>query len=323
MNSSGIISRQEATDLLNDYGVRSIPFLVLVDFEMARIRVFRTDIPLPPHVRADFTGNYIPTGSTFSFKKYPVPIDRYRKSFDLVQDEIRKGNTFLLNLTFPTSVETTLTPREIFLYSQAACKIMLENEFVCFSPELFVKMESGTITTFPMKGTRRMHEGAARLLLDDKKEIAEHATVADLLRNDLSRVARSVEIIRWRYLQQINTHAGPILQMSSEIAGKLDKNWNRKLGSILFELLPAGSVTGAPKQKTVEIIRKAEDNDRGYYTGICANYDGTCLTSYVMIRFIECLPEGLWFRSGGGITHMSRVEDEYNEMIDKVYVPIV
>ena len=87
------------------------------------------------------------------------------------------------------------------------------------------------------------------------------------------------------------------------------------------KLLPAGSISGAPKQKTVEIIREAERSDRGYYTGVFGIFDGRDLDSAVNIRYIEQTDHGLQFRSGGGITAMSKMEDEYQEMMDKVYVP--
>jgi para-aminobenzoate synthetase component 1 len=87
-------------------------------------------------------------------------------------------------------------------------------------------------------------------------------------------------------------------------------------------LLPAGSVTGAPKQKTVDVIREAEKADRGYYTGIGGIFDGNNLDSAVLIRFIENHSGKMHFRSGGGITFLSDARSEYHELIDKVYVPI-
>jgi para-aminobenzoate synthetase component 1 len=87
--------------------------------------------------------------------------------------------------------------------------------------------------------------------------------------------------------------------------------------------LPAGSISGAPKKKTIEIIRQAEITERGYYTGIFGIFDGSALDSGVMIRFIEQKNDQMIFRSGGGITVNSQPEQEYREMIDKVYVPFV
>jgi para-aminobenzoate synthetase component I len=88
------------------------------------------------------------------------------------------------------------------------------------------------------------------------------------------------------------------------------------------KLLPAGSVSGAPKPKTLEIIRNVEGGNRGYYTGVFGVFDGNTLDSGVMIRFIEQENGKLYYRSGGGITTQSVVSSEYQEVIDKVYVPL-
>ena len=88
-------------------------------------------------------------------------------------------------------------------------------------------------------------------------------------------------------------------------------------------ILPAGSVTGAPKKKTLEIIKSVEGYSRGYFTGIVGLFDGSQFDSGVMIRFVEQTENGLIFKSGGGITVNSNWENEYQEMIDKVYVPII
>jgi para-aminobenzoate synthetase component 1 len=111
--------------------------------------------------------------------------------------------------------------------------------------------------------------------------------------------------------------------MSSEICGDLPADYRLRLGEILFKMLPAGSVTGAPKEKTVEIIRSAESYDRGFYTGIFGFFDGQSLVSAVSIRFIEQINGGLVFKSGGGITALSQVESEYLEMLKKIYVPVL
>ena len=163
---------------------------------------------------------------------------------------------------------------------------------------------------------------AKEVLLRDEKEAAEHATITDLIRNDLSRVASEVTVTRYRYLDELHTHCGRLLQMSSEIRGRLPENYHEKLGSLFFELLPAGSITGAPKKKTVEIIREAETYDRGFYTGVMGYFDGKNLDSAVMIRFLEHTDGGFVYKSGGGITFRSTARSEYEEMIQKIYVPI-
>ena len=159
-------------------------------------------------------------------------------------------------------------------------------------------------------------------ILADKKEEAEHATIVDLIRNDLSQVASEVTVSRYRYIDELQTNKGRLLQVSSEIRGKLPDDWNGNLGTMLFSLLPAGSITGAPKKKTMEIIAEAETYQRGFYTGVMGYFDGNRLDSAVMIRFLEQAGDQLLFKSGGGITSQSDLQSEYNEMKQKVYVPI-
>ena len=208
--------------------------------------------------------------------------------------------------------------------SEARYRIWWEDHFTVFSPEIFITIdESGCIRSYPMKGTIDAKQFmAAQQLLDNKKERAEHATIVDLIRNDLSIVASNVRVTQYRYIEEIQTHRGGLLQSSSTIAGQLPDHYQEKLGDIIFQLLPAGSISGAPKNQTVQIIQEAEISKRGYYTGICGIFDGKKLDSGVMIRFIEKTDAGLVFRSGGGITAQSNGEEEYQEMIDKVYFPM-
>jgi para-aminobenzoate synthetase component 1 len=94
------------------------------------------------------------------------------------------------------------------------------------------------------------------------------------------------------------------------------------LGDLLFSLLPAGSISGAPKKKTIETIQESEACPRGYYTGVAFYFDGEHIDSCVMIRFIEKVNGEYFYRSGGGITVNSDMEKEYQELNDKIYVPI-
>ena len=91
---------------------------------------------------------------------------------------------------------------------------------------------------------------------------------------------------------------------------------------MLLKMLPAGSISGAPKDKTVAIIEDVEVIPRNYYTGIAGIFDGKNLDCGVCIRFIEQEQNALYFRSGCGITSMSDPLLEYNEMINKIYVPV-
>ena len=210
--------------------------------------------------------------------------------------------------------------------------------FVCFSPETFVRIKGGRIYSYPMNGTLDASlPNAEKLLMEDQKEAAEHATIVDLIRNDLSRVAEDVRVDKYRYIDVLHTNKGNILQTSSEISGRLPEDYPHHLGEILDAQLPAGSITGAPKDKTMQIIQEAEGYDRGFYTGIMGIYDQGELNSAVMIRFIEeeeVFPSKtenrmnyeairkLYFKAGGGITSKSDCRKEYEEVIQKIYLPI-
>jgi para-aminobenzoate synthetase component 1 len=250
-------------------------------------------------------------------------LQNYQPKFTFVVDQIHKGNSFLTNLTQPTEVQTNLSLLDLFQFGSAKYKLWLKNQFVVLSPETFVRIQGRTISSFPMKGTIDASiENAAKMILNDPKEKAEHATIVDLIRNDLSLVAENVDVKRYRYVEKLTTNRQDLLQVSSEISGQLPENFYSRLGDILFALLPAGSITGAPKPKTMEIIEQAEEYERGFYTGICGWFDGENLDSAVMIRFIEQEGEQLIFKSGGGITSQSDLNKEYIELIQKVYVPI-
>lgn len=252
----------------------------------------------------------------------PSPAE-YRKAFDKVLAEISFGNSYLLNLTFQSKLTCNLSLGEIFELSKAKYKLWFRNQFVVFSPETFVQIKNGHISSFPMKGTIDASvAGAENILMTDGKEAAEHNTIVDLIRNDLAMVSEDVVVEKFKYIEKIKTHKGDLLQMSSKITGRLADNYLENLGETILKLLPAGSITGAPKPETLRIIRESENYKRGYYTGIFGYFDGENLDSAVMIRFIERVGEDLVFKSGGGITSLSDFQKEYEELIQKIYVPL-
>ncbi len=175
-----------------------------------------------------------------------------------------------------------------------------------------------------MKGTIEAKiKNAKEKILSNKKETAEHVMVVDLLRNDLSIAAKRVRVEKFRYIEKIKAGEKELLQVSSKISGELEKNWNQKLGDILLSMLPAGSISGTPKKKTLELIKKIENYERGFFTGIFGVYKNKTLKSAVMIRFIEKQENSLIYKSGGGITIDSDLFSEYKELVDKIYVPFV
>ncbi len=312
---------------MNVWGKNRVPFLFILDFELEKPIVFPlTDIEgsglkfsIGNHQIEKVKGS---ADQNNLLQKVPISFETYQSGFQNVMNGIQGGDTYLLNLCYSTKIVSDLSLEEIFEKANAPYKLLWPGKFVVFSPEQFVSIRNGVIRTFPMKGTIDASiPGAEQILLEDLKEQEEHATVVDLLRNDLSIVASKVTVDRYRFISKIHTRGKTLLQTSSEISGRLEDEYHEHLGDILHALLPAGSVSGAPKKKTVEIIHATELEKRGYYTGVFGVFDGQNLDSAVMIRMIEQRPDGYYYRSGGGITYRSETKSEYQEMIDKVYIP--
>jgi len=256
------------------------------------------------------------------FSVIPNKFEDYKRKFDKLQNYLQNKDISLANLTERTRIETNLSLENIFALSQSAYQIYISNEFVCFSPERFVKIAEGQISTNPMKGTIDADiPNAEKIILEDEKEIAEHNATVQLLREELSAVAENVRTSRFRYIDKLHTNRKNLLQVSSEIVGDLPADYKQHIGTILFSLLPAGSISGKPKQRAVEILREIEGLNRNYYCGIAGYFDGETLDSAVLIRFIEQDSGDLYFRSGGGITINSICEKEYQEVLNKVYLP--
>lgn len=329
-------AREQAIKRMNELGKNNHPFVFIINYLQDISYIEEISDINPSEVLYDLNGftNRFTNQSNASemppfsknriqWQSFPQSFDSYRHSFSIVQKHIFAGNSFLTNLTCQTPIETNLTLRDIFIYSKAMYKLWIKDEFTIFSPEIFVRIRQGKITSYPMKGTIDASlPMAEKQLMNDPKEAAEHATIVDLIRNDLSMVADGVTVSRYRYIDKLETNRGLILQTSSEIQGTLPDNYCENLGNIIFKLLPAGSITGAPKDKTMQIIDEAETYERGFYTGVMGYFDGSELDSAVMIRFVEQKEGRLYYKSGGGITCQSDAESEYNEMKQKIYVPI-
>lgn len=314
-------------DEINRLGKQGDPFLFLIDAFARKGMVFRLDEPSFLLYSINGTsGSQVgkPLFGRVEWDVFPVSYSKYSEGFRLAMKHILRGDTFLLNFTQPSRIKTNLTLEELFLGSSARYKVCLPGVFTCFSPETFVTIDAGgKIASHPMKGTADdSEENAMEKLLGDSKEIAEHHTIVDLIRNDLSRVAENVVVEKFRYVEKITTNRSNLLQVSSKITGQLAPDWKHRLGDIFSALLPAGSVTGAPKTATLEIIRRAEQYERGWYTGIAGIFDGQTVDSGVMIRFVENQNGQMVFKSGGGVTFQSQCRSEYQEMIKKIYVPV-
>ena len=319
---------------MNFYGINGIKFLFIVDFEMKFPVIMELADTEKHNIKyfIDGTGGFngykynMLEKNKLKIQKNPVKFEVYEKAFNKVVKHEKAGNSYLVNLTFKNPVKINLDLPEIFYKSRSKYKLYFKNsfqEFVLFSPETFINITGGKIFTYPIKGTIDAGiPNAKEILAKDKKERAEHLTVVDLMRNDLNTVCKDVRVNRFCFMETVKTNFGELLQMTSEIEGKIKPELSKRFGDILCGLLPAGSICGAPKRKTLEIIKETELEERGYYTGVFGIYDGETFKSSVMIRFIEKTKEGFFYRSGGGITVYSDVKKEYDEMIKKIYIPI-
>ena len=313
---------------MDELSQQKVPFFFIIDFLMENVEIYLEDEILDSGLMIDFQNfkkdkGILVTTDEFQLKSFPESKEDYRKGFEIVQKNLNLGNSYLVNYTRKTKIETNLSLEEIFYLSKAKYKLLYKDEFVFFSPETFVEIKGNRIFTHPMKGTIDASlENAVEILKNDIKEKAEHYTVVDLLRNDLSMVADEVQVEEFQRIDFIKTKQKDLCAMSSEISGKLKPEFEGKIGNIMKTLLPAGSILGAPKPKTLEIVLESEGYKRNWYTGVSGWFDGENLDSCVMIRFIEKKNGNLYFKSGGGITHMSRLADEYQEMKNKIYVPV-
>jgi len=316
------------------------PFLFYTNFDASSTHVYTLDELESEDIEFSFEQKPYLEHSHFLIQ-YPLDFQSYKKGFDTIIEKIKSGETYLLNYTCSTPIKTELTLKEIYKIANAAFKLRVKDEFVCFSPERFIKIQDKSIYTYPMKGTIDASiDNAEAKILANAKETAEHIMVVDLLRNDLSMVSKDVRVSKFRYIDKIKAGDKELLQVSSEIQGRLEEDWKENLGEIIQKLLPAGSITGTPKKRTTEIITDVEIHSRGYFTGVFGYFNGQTFDSAVMIRFIqnevssenkpwrsqsdisgEAALNQYIYKSGGGITLESNAQSEYQEMKDKIYIP--
>ena len=255
--------------------------------------------------------------------------DEYVDMVERVREYIAAGDTYQVNLTmrrtFAFNGDPYLFYRDLCRSQRAPFCAYLELEhfrILSASPELFFRLDHGTLTTRPMKGTairgrwQADDVEAKRKLREDPKERAENLMIVDLLRNDMGMVSTtgSVEVCSMFDVETLET----VHQMTSTITSRLKEGTG--IVELFQALFPCGSVTGAPKKRTMEIIADMENIPRGIYTG-CIGFisPGPEAVFSVAIRTIVidaetgCGEMGL----GSGITFDSRAGDEFEECLAK------
>jgi para-aminobenzoate synthetase/4-amino-4-deoxychorismate lyase len=275
-----------------------------------------------------------PAKDTYLEVKNTLTFNEYKQAIEAIKDEIKNGNTYEVNYTYNYNVHAEGGPFELYrslLEKQTTpYNFYMCNEYdtvLSFSPELFFRLVSRSdgkrhIITKPMKGTIRRGKDSAedaklkQFLQDDIKNRAENVMIVDLLRNDLGRVAElgSVEVTR---LFEVETH--PTLHtMTSQVEADL-KN-ETSLFDIFRAIFPCGSVTGAPKISTMNIIDRIEEGGRDIYCGAIGliEKNGDCEFS-VPIRMLQkkARADCYTYRVGGAIVWDSTAEDEWVETITK------
>ena len=254
----------------------------------------------------------------------------YLKRFDKVQQYLRAGDCYQVNLTFPMRAESRASPTQIYAAFRqrqpgryGGIVSLGGRNVVSFSPELFFERKGQKMRMRPMKGTRPRSsdpEIDKQLLTEmqaEPKSQAENLMIVDLLRNDLSRlcVPGSVEVPELFALETYPT----LHQMTSQVTGTLrdDATWP----DILQSLFPCGSVTGAPKIRAMEIIQELEVGPRGAYCGsvgyIAPNGDASFS---VAIRTVQMQDNHLRYDVGSGVVLDSEGADEYRECLLKAQI---
>jgi len=244
-----------------------------------------------------------------------------------VREYIREGDTFQANVSQRLRAPAAVHPVEAFdalrSVNPAPYSALVEFpgvDLVSASPELLLDVEGDRVVTEPIAGTRPRGVTAAeddRLeadLLADEKERAEHAMLVDLERNDLGKVSEygTVDVTDYRRVDRYSE----VMHLVSVVEGRLRDG--ATLAEAIAAVFPGGTITGAPKPRTMEIIDEVERTRRGPYTGSIGifGFDGRA-TLNIVIRTLVRYAEEYHLRVGAGIVHDSDPEAEYKETLDK------
>ncbi len=246
-----------------------------------------------------------------------IDADWHRAAVETIQSHLRSGESYQVNLTGFASARSDLDPFLAYRHesrNNPVCfSAFLRHEraaISCHSPELLLRMRGERAETAPIKGTWPAGAGAESHLLASQKDRAEHVMIVDLCRNDLGRSARygSVEVAD--FAKPI--HLRGLVHLISSIRARVD---DASRGRVLADLFPAGSITGAPKRRTMEIIAEVEAEERGPYTGSIGYVDILGNADWnIAIRTAIWQDHRVHFGCGGGIVLDSDPAREYEEM---------
>ncbi len=258
----------------------------------------------------------------------------YKKQFEEGYNELKAGNCYQFNLTgeYVYSFDDELTPDDFIkalwkepeqrgAYGSATYSEYLHKMFLSNSPECLFQYSKGTLLTRPIKGTLKRESSDKvhvqklwRELLRDKKSEGELFMITDLLRNDLCRIDLPAAVVSKKKALLL---VPGLIHQYSEIKVKLRAHVSLK--NILEKMFPGGSITGAPKKRVMQILKKIEAKPRRFYCGSTILFSETSIEASINIRsseidFKNCT---LSYQAGGGITLLSLVKSEFDEMTYK------
>ena len=256
--------------------------------------------------------------------------EEYKAAIEHIHHHIRQGDTYQVNYTVQLQQNLTADPFAIYnrlvVEQNAHYNAFIQHDdvsIISISPELFFKKDGDKLTTRPMKGTTNRgltsetDLAQARWLAQDQKNRSENMMIVDLLRNDMNRISKigSEDVKSLCQVEQYST----VWQMTSTIETQLLTN--RSLCDVFQALFPCGSITGAPKIATMEIIKRVEKQPRGVYCGAIGILvpQGPSIFN-VAIRTLQMEETKAIYGVGGGITWDSNWESEYEETKQKAAV---
>jgi len=255
--------------------------------------------------------------------EFSLDQEKFTADIQGIQEYIRNGDTYQINHTFRITGEVYGDPLSLYARlrerqpGRFGAFIAQDSNFILSqSPELFIQKQGNTLKAMPMKGTASALSDSAEHLSADAKNQAENVMIVDLLRNDLSRLALPGTVTVPKLFEV--TQYGDVLQMTSTVQAEIKPEM--KLGDVLNAVFPCGSVTGAPKKRSMEIIQELEPQERDYYCGALGWIDPSGDFAFsVPIRTLEIHHDVKTHASpfslgiGAGITIDSEPEQEWEE----------
>lgn len=255
--------------------------------------------------------------------EFSLDQEKFTDDIEAIQEYIRNGDTYQINHTFRITGEAYGDPLSLYARlrerqpGRFGAFIAQDSNFILSqSPELFIQKQGNTLKAMPMKGTASALSDSAEHLSADAKNQAENVMIVDLLRNDLSRLALPGTVTVPKLFEV--TQYGDVLQMTSTVQAEIKPEM--KLGDVLNAVFPCGSVTGAPKKRSMEIIQELEPQERAYYCGALGWIDPSGDFAFsVPIRTLEIHQDAKTHASpfslgiGAGITIDSEPAQEWEE----------